>query len=119
MAGTRWVPVCQWCGKSGGMTNSAMTSSPTSTPIVGGKCTSHPSGKADANHGAKWEPRDIGQNENASRWIPVCQWCGKTGGMTNSRMNNPPTSAPIVGGRCDCHPSGNPGMNHGAKWESR
>ncbi len=57
MASTRWIPVCQWCGKQGSITNSANEFPPRSTPRIQGKCPSHPSGDKNANHAPQWEKR--------------------------------------------------------------
>ena len=53
-----WVAKCQWCGKAGNQTSTPKVDVPPRlTPNVPGKCPSHPSGKRDANHAPKWEPR--------------------------------------------------------------
>lgn len=52
----------------------------------------------------------------SQRFIAVCQWCGARGGTTTSNSNQP-SYAPKVPGKCKSHPSGNPNMEHGARWE--
>lgn len=119
MANSKWIATCQWCGQQGNATKSAMPSPPTSSPIVTGKCRSHPSGKSDANHGPRWVAIPVGENQQNSRWEAVCQWCGRTGNSTKSSLPSPPTSNPIITGKCNSHPSGNPDANHGPRWERR
>ena len=53
-----WIARCQYCGKTGNTgTNSKQGAKPAGTPMVAGKCPSHPSGKKDANHAPSWEER--------------------------------------------------------------
>ena len=54
---TRYVPVCQWCGRSGSALSVGNDKMPTYTPKVLGKCPSHPSGKSNMPHGPRWEKR--------------------------------------------------------------
>lgn len=119
MAYLKYIATCQWCGKQGHATQSAMQAPPTSSPTVPGRCTSHPSGKTDANHGPRWVAIPVGENEQHSKWVAVCQWCGREGNSTASRMSSPPTSSPIIPGRCTSHPSGDSNANHGPRWERR
>lgn len=55
MATFRYIPVCQWCGKRGGGIPRNVDTPPNITPVVPGKCKSHPSGKPNMEHGPRWE----------------------------------------------------------------
>jgi len=50
-----------------------------------------------------------------NKFIPVCQYCGKTGGQTQSPKEYPTIQARVPG-KCPSHPSGNPNMPHSPKW---
>ena len=52
-------------------------------------------------------------------WMSVCQWCGQSGGTASTSNGNPPMYPPRVPGKCKSHPSGNPNMEHGPRWEKR
>lgn len=52
-----------------------------------------------------------------AQYISVCQWCGKRGTATAGSDNKVPSLKPNVPGKCPSHPSGNPQMAHGPKWE--
>lgn len=54
MPSMRWVAVCQWCGKRGQITSTTNGRMPGHNPSVPGKCTSHPSGNKNMDHGAQW-----------------------------------------------------------------
>lgn len=53
------------------------------------------------------------------RFQAVCQWCGATGSTYNRSIDVPPTSQPVVSGKCKSHPSGRKDMPHGPRWEKR
>lgn len=55
MATYRYYPVCQWCGRRGGCMPRNVDTPPNMTPRVPGKCSSHPSGKPNMEHGPRWE----------------------------------------------------------------
>ncbi len=52
------------------------------------------------------------------KYIPRCQWCGKTGASAQS-SNGAPRQTPKVPGKCQSHPSGKPNMPHSPQWEPR
>lgn len=48
----------------------------------------------------------------------VCQWCGKQGNRAKgSSQGGIPNSRPLVPGKCNAQPSGNPNAPHSPKWE--
>lgn len=53
------------------------------------------------------------------QWKAVCQDCGATGNSGTTPNQNPPPGKPTVPGKCKSHASGNPNMDHRAKWEQR
>ena len=55
MAQYNYAQVCQWCGARGSVLPRNVDSPPNFAPKVPGKCKSHPSGKPNMEHGAKWE----------------------------------------------------------------
>lgn len=52
-----------------------------------------------------------------TNWVAVCQWCGQRGSRMGTSNGNQPSSRPTVPGKCKSHPSGNPNMEHGPRWE--
>lgn len=52
-------------------------------------------------------------------YVPVCQWCGQSGGAITRNVDTPPSMTPRVSGKCKSHPSGKPNMEHGPRWERR
>lgn len=53
-----WIARCQYCGKTGSTgPSSASGGAPLYSPQIPGKCPSHPSGTAMANHAPRWEPK--------------------------------------------------------------
>lgn len=54
-----------------------------------------------------------------TRWVAVCQWCGKRGAGETQNYDRPPMRNPVVPGKCKSHPSGNPNMEHGAQWQKQ
>lgn len=50
-------------------------------------------------------------------FVAVCQWCGQRGSRTSRNTDIPPSMTPRVPGKCKSHPSGNPNMEHGPRWE--
>lgn len=50
---TRYVAICQRCGRTGSMQSTGNDKKPTWTPTVPGTCTAHKSGV----HSPKWEKR--------------------------------------------------------------
>lgn len=53
----------------------------------------------------------------SKRYVPICQWCGKRGSTTSTNDGAPPRRQPVISGKCPSHPSGNPNMSHGPRWE--
>lgn len=53
----RYQAVCQWCGATGPVTHRNVDTPPTHAARISGKCKSHPSGKPNMEHGARWEKR--------------------------------------------------------------
>jgi len=51
------------------------------------------------------------------RYTAVCQWCGARGSSNTTYTGAPPNFRPVISGKCKSHPSGNPNMEHGPRWE--
>ena len=116
----RYIPRCQWCGRAGTTSTGNHGQPPRTIRRVPGKCSVHPSGKPNMEHSAKWELLSSDEavtNKIAHiRYIPRCQWCGRTGATTGGG-NGVPRITPRVPGYCSVHPSGKLQMPHSSKWK--